>query len=494
MSAPGEALSEAERRFDRVRRRAGLWLGPLFFVGVLLAPSSLDPAAQRLAAVLALTMTFWISEAVPLPVTAILGPALAVLLGVAKAREGFAPFADPVIFLFLGSFLIAGALQKHGLDRRIAVRVLSVRGVAASPLRIRIALAVVAGSLSMWMSNTATAAMLLPVALGLTAALKAAGSNEPPRVLLLLVGFGASLGGIATPVGTPPNLITLGFLERLAGVSIDFLTFMLIGLPLSLALSATILLILRFAVPPPTVSASLTDFVAQERRSLPPFAGPQKACLTVFAAAVTLWVFPGVVALLRLDAADPLSRLAGAFEEAVVALVCAAALFFWPDRDRRVLSWEDGQRIDWGTLLLFGGGLALGKMMFDTQLAAVLGRAAIEATGVHSLWGLTALALGTAIVLTELTSNVAAVNMLAPLVIALTKDLGVPVLPPVLATCFGASMAFMFPISTPPNAIVYGTGLVPFAFMMRIGALLDVASFFVILAALRLLCPLLGLV
>lgn len=486
-------VSESELRFDRLRRRAGLWLGPALFLGVLCWPLGLEPEAHRLAAVLALCVTFWISEAVPLPVTALLGPSLAVLLGVARAREAFAAFADPVIFLFLGSFLIAEALRVHGLDRRIALRVLALPGVAASPRRVRLALVLVAAGLSMWMSNTATAAMLLPVALGLVGALRAAGSSESPRALLLLVGFGASLGGVATPVGTPPNLIGLGFLERLAGRSIDFLTFMAIGVPLSLLLTGVLLLILRFLVPAPG-GGGIEDFVERERRSLAAFGPAQKACLTVFAAAVVLWLLPGFVALLGLAPAHPLGRLAERLEEAVVALVCAAALFFWPSGERRVLGWSDGQRVDWGTLMLFGGGLALGKLMFDTKLAAVLGQAAIEATGVRSLWGLTALALATAIGLTELTSNVAAVNMLAPLVVALARDLGVPVVPPVLATCFGASMAFMFPISTPPNAIVYGTGLVPFTFMVRVGVLLDVAAFFVILGTLRVLCPLLGLV
>lgn len=495
MAEAVEQFDLAERGFDRARRRVGLWLGPLVFVTVLLLPSSLTPAAHRLAAVVALTMIFWITEAVPLPVTAIVGPSLAVLLGVARARDAYAPFADPVIFLFLGSFLIAAALQKHGLDRRIAIRVLSLPGVAASPQRLRAALALVAAALSMWMSNTATAAMLLPVALGLSAALQAAGSTERPRVLLLLIGFGASLGGVATPVGTPPNLIALGFLERLSGVSIDFLTFMALGVPLSLALTAVVLLIVRWVAPAPiTASAGVAGFIERERHQLPAFAGPQRACLVVFATAVVLWVLPGVVALAGTAPQHLLARAAGALEEAVVALLCAAALFFWPAGEKRVMSWTEGQQIDWGTLLLFGGGLALGKMMFDTELAAVLGRAAIEATGVRSLWGLTALALLTSIVLTELTSNVAAVNMLAPLVIALSQDLGVPVLPPVLATCFGASMAFMLPISTPPNAIVYGTGMVPFTFMLRVGVLLDVAAFFVIFGVLRLLCPLLGLV
>lgn len=177
----------------------------------------------------------------------------------------------------------------------------------------------------------------------------------------------------------------------------------------------------------------------------------------------------------------------------MVAVAAAVLLFLWPVGDGKALTWEDGKRIDWGTLLLFGGGLSLGKMMFDTGLAAFVGRAAVEATGVTTLWGLTALALATTIVLTEIASNTATVTMLAPLVLALAGEMGVPAVPPVLAVAFGASMGFMFPVGTPPNAIVYGTGLVPLTAMMRIGVMVDILGFFVILAVLRTLCPLLGL-
>lgn len=489
-----EGLSENEERFDRFRRRAGLWLGPSLALAVLVSPTGLPPAPHRLAAVLTLVMTYWVSEALPLPVTALLGPSLAVALGVTRARDAFAPYADPVIFLFLGSFLIAEALHVHGLDGRIALRVLSLPGAAASSDRVRLAVGVTTAALSMWISNTATAAMMLPVALGLVRALEAGGSKEPPRGILLLVGLAASLGGIATPVGTPPNLIALGFLERIASRRIDFLTFMALGVPLSLALTGAALLIVRALVPRAAGQASVASYVAAERRSLTPWGAGQRACAVAFGLAVTFWLLPGIVTFLGLEATSVTAQVAQNLEESTVAVLAAVFLFLWPVGERRALTWTEGSRIDWGTLLLFGGGLSLGKMMFDTGLAAVLGRAAVEATGVRSLWGLTALALGSAIVLTEVTSNTAAVNMLTPLVLALARDLGVSGVPPVLGVCFGASMAFMFPISTPPNAIVYGTGLVPLTFMMRVGVILDIVSFFIILGTLRVLCPLLGLV
>jgi sodium-dependent dicarboxylate transporter 2/3/5 len=472
--------------FDATRRRLALALGPLAFLAILALPSALTPGAHRLAAVMALVMIFWVGEPVPLPVTSLLGPALAVLLGIAGARDAFAPFGDPVIFLFLGSFLLAEALRVHGLDRRIALAILAAPGVAASPVRLRIAVGLVTAAISMWISNTATAAMMLPIALGLVRALAAAGSTESPRALMLIVGMAASLGGMATPVGTPPNMIALGVLERQGGVALGFLRFMTIGVPLSLSLLAVTLSAVRWLVPKPAVAADASAYVTAERRALLPWAAGQWACATAFALAVTLWMAPGVIALAT-------GGKGPALDEAVVAVAAAALLFLWPVGNGRALTWEDGKRIDWGTLLLFGGGLSLGKMMFDTGLAAFVGRAAVEATGVTTLWGLTALALATTIVLTEIASNTATVTMLAPLVIALAGEMGVPIVPPLLAVAFGASMGFMFPVGTPPNAIVYGTGLVPLTAMMRIGVMVDILGFFVILAVLRALCPLLGL-
>jgi sodium-dependent dicarboxylate transporter 2/3/5 len=250
------AATEAVSAFDAGRRRLALLLGPLAFVVILALPTALAPGAHRMAAVMALVMIFWVGEPVPLPVTAMLGPALAVLLGVSGARAAFAPFGDPVIFLFLGSFLLAEALSVHGLDRRIALAILAAPGVAASPVRLRIAVALATAGISMWISNTATAAMMLPIALGLVRALAAAGSTESPRALLLIVGMAASLGGMATPVGTPPNLIALAVLEGQRGGSLGFLPFMSIGVPLSIALLSVTLAAVRWLVPRPAVAAA----------------------------------------------------------------------------------------------------------------------------------------------------------------------------------------------------------------------------------------------
>jgi sodium-dependent dicarboxylate transporter 2/3/5 len=359
---------------------------------------------------------------------------------------------------------------------------------------VRIAIGVATALLSMWISNTAAAAMMLPIALGLVLALHEGGVRESPRAILLSLAFAASIGGVATPIGTPPNLIALGFLSRIGGIRLDFLRFMAVGLPLSLLLLGGKFALLRWLHPPAVGSGGLAERICEERGQLAPWGPGQRACAIGFALAVALWLLPGVVTVLGVPETSLLGRVASAFPEAVVAVLVAGLLFAWPVDKRRVISWEEGRQVDFGTLFLFGGGLSLGKMMFDTGLAEAWGRALVDATGVSSLWGLTALATLVAILLTETTSNTAAVSMLAPLVLALCAELHVPIVPPVLGVAFGASMAFMLPISTPPNAIVYGTGRVPLMTMLRAGVLLDVVSFFVIQGVLRLMCPLLGLV
>src|SRR5262245_56220123 len=214
----------------------------MLMIAIMLAPFPLPPAAHRLSGILAMTVVFWVTEALPLPMTAMLGPVLAVLFGIAPAKAAFASFADPVIFVFIGSFILAEAMFVHGVDRRIAFTALSSRAVGSSALRILVVFGAVTTGLSMWMSNTATTAMMFPIGLSIAAHLvrgQASGSDAPRRFamgLMLMTSFGASIGGIGTPVGTPPNLIGIGMLERLGGVKVEFFQWMLLCAPALLLL------------------------------------------------------------------------------------------------------------------------------------------------------------------------------------------------------------------------------------------------------------------
>jgi len=471
--------SAAQERYDRVRRTAGIFLGPLVFVAVLLAPLDLPPPAHRLAAVFGLVIVFWVSEAIPLAATALLGPALAVPLGVAPAAAAFAPFGNPIIFLFLGSFLIAAAMRTHGLDRRIALFVLSRAWVGESPARILLAFGAIAAFLSMWMSNTATAAMMLPIGIGVLAALGHGGTQRPYAIgLMLMIAFGSSIGGIATPVGTPPNLIAIGMIEQLLGRRIGFFEWMTFALPIAMVLFALAFFLLWRLFPMGAGElAGASTVVRAERAKLGGLRAGEKASLVAFVLAVVLWTAPGLAALL-LGANHPLSQTLGRVlpDEGSSAILAATFLFLfpvdWPAR-RFALEWRQAVSIDWGTILLFGGGLSLGSLAFSTGLAKALGDAVVSSTGSLpvSVVALAAVFLGNA--MTEVMSNTATANLLVPTFIALAGGATGDRLLPTLAVTLGCSLAFCLPVATPPNAVVYGSGQVPLWQMVRAGLLLD---------------------
>jgi len=492
---PDGALSPAEVAFERRRRTLGLGLGPLAFAVVLLVPlGDLAPEAHRLAAVVAWVVVWWVAEAVPIPVTALLIPALMVALGVASAKEALAPFGDPVIFLFLGSFVLAGAMSRHGLDRRLAFRILASPLVGTSTLRLTAAFALLAAGLSMWLSNSATTAMLYPIALGVLGALSRLLERQEGRpvdltrlrfgsALMLACAYGASIGGVATPVGSPPNLIALGQLETLAGERIPFFHWMLLGLPLTAVMVVGLLVILRLLLPPEVRSIpGGTAFIAEERAKLGPLSRGEVNVVAVFALTVALWVLPGLAALVAGPAgfAATLSEL---LPESVVALMAVVLLFALPVRWKErefTLTWHEAVRVDWGTLLLFGGGLSLGGAMFRTGLAESLGHGLATLTGASSTLALTALFAVVGVFLTEVTSNTATATMLVPLAVAAAGAAGVDPLGPALACALGCSMAFMLPVATPPNAIVYGSGCVSITTMIRVGLRLNLTAAVVI--------------
>jgi sodium-dependent dicarboxylate transporter 2/3/5 len=505
LSEVRQRLSPQELVFERRRRTVGLFLGPAAFALLLLFPlPGLAPAAARLAAVIAWVLVFWITEAIPIPVTSLLGPALMVALGVTSARDVFAAFGDPVIFLFLGSFVLAEAMGSHGLDRRIAFGLLSTRLFAGSATRITVGFAVLAAGLSMWLSNTATTAMLYPIAIGVIGALtRVLGEGaDATRTrfgtgLLLVCAYASSVGGLGTPVGTPPNLIALGQLAKLAGVRVPFFQWMLIAVPILLVLLAVVVVFLRVSFPPEAQRIeAAASLIAEERRRLGPWTAGQRNVVGVFALTVFLWILPGVVALIAGTEGHAYLRLAALLPESVVAVLGACLLFMlpvdWHER-RFTISWSQAVRIDWGTLLLFGGGLALGSAMFKTGLAAALGHALTSATGARSTAALTFVFAISGVVLTEVTSNTATATMLTPLAIAAAQAAGVSPLPPAIGCALACSVAFMLPVSTPPNAIVYGSGCVRITQMVRAGFWIDLVSALIVPTGVLLTCRWAGL-
>jgi sodium-dependent dicarboxylate transporter 2/3/5 len=509
MHSPGAGLAEAEEKFERWRNTIGLFLGPAAFLAIWFAPlPSLTPEAHRLSAILGLVLIYWMTEAVPIPVTALLGAVLSVLFKIATAKNVLAPFADPIVFLFIGSFIIANAMMHHGLDRRFALSILSLRFVGRSPARLVLAFGGVTAFISMWISNTAATAMMLPIGIGM---LKAVGevlekeSGKRPNLrrwrlssgLMLMVAYSASVGGIGTPVGSPPNLIAIGMLDELAGQRITFFRWMSIAVPMMIAMYAILyLLILRLNRPEVPQLVGIESYIGERQKDLGRWSAGQRNSLIAFLVAVTLWILPGFLAVAFGVHSKAFEGYSARFHEGTVAILAASILFFLPVNWKKrefTLDWDRAVRIDWGTILLFGGGLALGGLMFKTGLAEVIGKGLMAWTGADTLWGITAAAIGLGIVVSETTSNTASASMVIPVMIALSQAAGVSPIPPALGACFGASYGFMLPVSTPPNAIAYSSGMVPIMRMVKTGIVFDICGFFLILGGLRLLCPLLGM-
>jgi len=483
------------RSFERWRGTIGLIAGPLLALSVLLLPfSGVSLEAHRLAAIVTLVIVFWLTEAIPIPVTALLGAALAVLLGIAPATQVLSAFGDPVIFLFLGSFMLARAMQVHGIDRRIAYTLLAHPWVGASTYRTLWALGLVACLLSMWISNTACVAMLFPVALAIA---RATGElihaktqdAEAPRLryttgLLLMLAYAGSVGGIATPVGTPPNLIGIALIDQGTGVRLGFVQWMTFGVPLALVLLVAVygVMLLLFRPEVRSVPGQL-ERMREAVRSLGALSVGERNSLIAFGTAVILWVSPGLVGLV-LGADHPTARVVTErLSEGIVALLAASLLFLLPTNWRQrefTLRWEEAVRIDWGTILLFGGGIALGKLMFVTGLAEGLGRGLIDALGLRDPALLTGAAAAVASVMSETSSNTASANMVVPVMMSVAKTVGGSGVVIGIAATLGASMGFMLPISTPPNAIVYGSRAVRITDMVRAGLLLDLIGLLIV--------------
>ncbi|HEX6105331.1 MAG TPA: DASS family sodium-coupled anion symporter [Gemmatimonadales bacterium] len=479
------------------RRRLGAILALTAFLVLFLLPlPALSPEAHRLAAVLGAVVVLWVSEALPLSATALLGAALCVVLGVAPARTVFAPFADPLIFLFIGAFILSRGIFIHHLDRRVAFAVLALPWVGARPGRILFALGAATAALSGWISNTATTAMMFGIGMSIIATLRSSegGRELDPRyasALMLMISFAASIGGLATPVGTPPNVIGIGFIRSLLGEEIPFFQWMLLGAPIAVVLYAVLYLYLRAVAPAGlTVLPGSAELMRAERARLGPWTRGQRSVAIAFGVTVVLWIVPGLAALAAGEESAVYRLLTERMPEGVAAIIGALLLFVLPGDEGRAITWEDAMRIDWGVVLLYGGGFALGVLSFQTGLAEVMGRGIAAGMPLEGEFGLMATSVVMAVLLSETTSNTASANMVVPVVISIAQAAGMDPLQPALAATLAASLGFMLPVSTPCNAIVYGSGYIPLGRMIRWGLALDLAGIVVILALVSLLGPL----
>jgi sodium-dependent dicarboxylate transporter 2/3/5 len=479
------------------RHRVGCVLAPaVFFLMLALPLSGLSSAAHRLAAVLSAVVVLWVTEALPLPVTALLGAASCVVLQVAPAKEVFAPFADPLMFLFIGAFILARAIFLHGLDRRVAYAVLSLPWVGARPARIMLAFGAVTALISGWVSNTATTAMMYGIGLSILAALRGSGGativdSRYATALMLMTSFAASVGGLATPVGTPPNVIGIGFIRSQLHAEIPFFSWMLVGVPTVLVLFTFLYLYLNRAAPAGIRELpSGAELIRRERERLGPWTPGQRSVAVAFGVTVVLWILPGIVAILAGERSAAYERLTRSVPEGVAALVGAMLLFVLPGKEGPAITWHDAVQIDWGVVLLYGGGFALGVLSFQTGLAEAMGRGLTGLLPIEGSLGLLVASVVVAVILSETTSNTAAANMVVPVVISVARAAGLDPFEPALGATLAASLGFMLPVSTPCNAIVYGSGMIPLGQMIRHGLALDVAGIIVIVTLVRALAPL----
>jgi solute carrier family 13 (sodium-dependent dicarboxylate transporter), member 2/3/5 len=476
--------------------RIGFVAGPLLALAVFfLLPSGdagLSHAARACGGVATLMAVWWMTEALPLEATALLPLVLLPLTGIYASDAAFkraaAPYADPSIFLFLGGFMIALAIERWGLHRRMAL--LTLLAVGTSPSRLVGGFLLATALISMWMSNTATAVMMLPIGLAVVGLLSDRlktendeGSSRPNDVtnlatsILLAIAYAASLGGFATLVGTPPNIYFAGYM-RDQGLPIDFGRWMLFATPLSfIYLFIAWLLLTRWLFPVHIKQIpGGREVIESEFQKLGPVSRGEWTVLVVFGFTAALWMFRG--ALVEWDWLVTRLPIIKSIDDSLVAMAGAIALFLIPvDPARHVfaLDWKTAVKLPWGVLLLFGGGLSLAAAMTDSGLARWIGQQVGVLAGLPTYVQIT-LIVALIVFSGELTSNLAAVVALLPILFEVAKSLELDPLLLCVPAVVGASCGFMLPVATPPNAIVFGSGHIKLGQMVRAGLALDLVA------------------
>ena len=370
-NSEAQRIKEAELAFDRRRRTFGMIFGPLLAIVVMITPiDALTLEAHKLLAIMVLVALWWITEPIPIPVTSLLGPTLSVIVGAVPASAAFAAFANPMIFLFMGGFILAKAMMMHGLDKRFAYWLLSRSWVGSNPRRIFLAVGLATALCSGWVSNTATAAMMFPICLGLLTSIKdmmAANGREIDLSeykyatgLMLMTAYSASIGGVLTPIGTPPNLIMLGFLDSMENIHISFFEWMIWGFVAMVIYFAIAYVVLSKMFPPDVYKIEgAEEFIRARIKELGTWTRAQKNTLLAFITAVLLWIIPGFLNMFLGATSDILKMYNRLFPEAIAAMAGALLLFLLPvnfNKREFTITWKEASAgIEWGTLILFGG-------------------------------------------------------------------------------------------------------------------------------------------
>lgn len=464
-----------EKKFEKWKRGISLFLGPAIAILLFLIPlEGLNPSAHAMISIFALVLVWWIGEPIPLGLTALAIPFLLIVTGIAGPKEAFSQFAHPIIFLFLGSFIIAEGIRIHEVDKYFATKLMTFSGKDARS--IALAAGGSAWFLSFWLSNTATTAMFLPLTYGIAKGVK---ERKIMCGILLFLAYSASIGGVTTPVGTPPNLITLGFWETLLNYRMDFFKWMMISIPVTVSMLIATYWIMRIFYIKEAKIEQTEKGKGLEFKSLSP---AQKNLIIVIGLVIFFWIFPGIAGIFIKD--EKLKKILSSRLDETIPAVGGALLLFLLPRDWKEMKFTLTpsilKEIEWNTILLFGGGLTLGEMLIKTGLGNFISENLFSFMGTPTLFKATFFFSVSGVILTEIMSNTAAVNLLLPLIIPFCKTHGISPLIPSLATCYACSLAFFLPISTPPNAIVYSSGYIKITEMMKAGLLCDIAGIIII--------------
>lgn len=489
-SRPGDPVDAAAEPGPRYGARH--WLGWVLGPGALLftllcpAPDGLSPEGWRTAGVGVFMAVLWICESLPIPVTALTPLVLFPVLELGTIQVTAAPYANPIIYLFMGGFLIALAMQRWQLHRRVALNLIGVMGTR--PTRIIAGFLLASALVSMWVSNTATALMMLPIALSVLQILPPQAAATPAlrgfgTALLLAVAYGATTGGMATLIGTPPNALLAAFVENTYGYTLGFGRWMLLGVPVMLVTLPLVWLVLTrvsFRLGGGEVPG-MAEFIREQQAQLGPWTRGERIVLTVFLLTALGWVTQPL-----------LVKVAPLLTDTTIAIAGGLLLFVIPINWRRgefVLDWETAKGLPWEVLLLFGGGLSLAGNIEKHGLSRYLGELCNGLGGVPVLLALAVVCFGI-LMLTELTSNTATAATFLPIVAALALSLGQSPLLFLIPCALAANCSYMLPVGTPPNAIVFGSGCITLPQMARAGLLLNLLLVPILVGLVWLLGPL----
>tara|TARA_R110002124_G_scaffold123906_3_gene282825 strand:+ start:16653 stop:18113 length:1461 start_codon:yes stop_codon:yes gene_type:complete len=451
-------------------KRAGLLGGILVFIIILLipAPEGLSDAAWKTAAVTILMGVWWITEAIPISVTALLPIVLFPVLGVFGISDATTPYANPLIFLFMGGFVIALVMEKWNLHKRIAITIVNFVGI--KPSSIIIGFIISAAFLSMWVSNTATAIMMLPIAMSILELLDEkdiTGKINFEIVLILTIAYACNIGGMGTLIGTPPNALLAGFVLENYGIEITFLDWMMVGVPIMLISLPLMYVVLTKFVYPIKIKElpGGKELIESQMQKLGLISNQEKKVATVFISAALLWMFRPL-----------LTDFIPGLSDAGIAIAAAVAFFMIPANIKEhtfLLKWSDTKRLPWGVLILFGGGLSMASAISSTGLAEWIG-SGIGSLNTWPILLIIVIVIALIVFLTEMTSNTASTAAFLPILASVAIGLGENPFLLAIPTVLGASCAFMLPVATPPNAIVYGSGKITIPEMSKAGLWLNI--------------------